>query len=35
MGELQYQVCTEEICWPKGKLKLIRTSHDPIPTEVN
>ena len=22
MGELQYQVCTEEICWPKGKLKL-------------
>ena len=21
-GELQYQVCTEELCWPKGKLAL-------------
>jgi N-acetylgalactosamine-6-sulfatase len=21
-GELQYQVCTDELCWPKGKLKL-------------
>jgi arylsulfatase A-like enzyme len=22
MGELQYQVCTDELCWPKGKLRL-------------
>ncbi len=22
IGELQYQVCTDELCWPKGKLKL-------------
>jgi Disulphide bond corrector protein DsbC len=21
-GELQYQVCTDELCWPKGKLEL-------------
>jgi Disulphide bond corrector protein DsbC len=22
VGELQYQVCTDELCWPQGKLKL-------------
>jgi hypothetical protein len=22
IGELRYQVCTEELCWPPGKLKL-------------
>jgi Disulphide bond corrector protein DsbC len=22
IGELQYQVCTDELCWPQGKLKL-------------
>ncbi len=22
VGELQYQVCTDELCWPKGKMKL-------------